>query len=246
MTDTGRWARVPGVLAPVAVLVVLLVLVAAATSGPVDVLGHPTRTVHPVAQPSASPSASAAPTAAADPLARYRHPRSHALAGVGDLISWAFFLAVVAAVLAGLVWLWRHRWRRPPPAAQLDVEPLPDVAALAESLRRDAAAQTAMLERGDPRDGIVRCWLRLEEMVADAGLVRQPAETSTEYAVRVLHVLDLDPRTVGGLAALFREARFSRHRLDEGARERARGLLDRLHDELGATGATGATAGAGP
>ena len=141
-------------------------------------------------------------------------------------------LALAAGVLLGLAWLWRHRWRPPPKPATIDVEALPDVAELTEALGRDAAARLASLQQGDARNGIVRCWLRLEEVIAEAGLPRDPAETSSEFTVRVLHVLDLDPHAIGTLAGLYREARFSEHTLDEAARTTARSMVQQLHGDL--------------
>ena len=141
-------------------------------------------------------------------------------------------LALLLLVVVALSWAWRHRWRRPPARAELDAVPLPEAARVAGALEDDAARQLAALEEGDARNGVVRCWLRLEEVIADAGLPRDPAETSTEFTLRVLHVLDLDPRSVAALARLYREARFSEHRLDESVRTEARTHLERLHDEL--------------
>jgi hypothetical protein len=213
----------------------LLVLVWASTSGPVDVIGPSTVRIHP---PSATPSAQASASASPQPdkIDEYRHPKSHTLAWLGDLIAWTFWIAVAGAVAAGLVWLGRHRWHRPQPPPSLDVEALPDVRAVAEGLGRDAAAQLARLADGDPRNGIVRCWRRLEEAVAEVGLARDPAETSSEFTVRVLHTLDLDPRAIGTLAGLYREARFSDHVLGESARTTARSMLQQLHSDLAELG----------
>ena len=51
--------------------------------------------------------------------------------------------------------------------------------------------------------------------------LRLPAETATEFVVRFLHTLDVDPRPVATLAALYHEARFSTHELPADARTRA-------------------------
>ena len=47
------------------------------------------------------------------------------------------------------------------------------------------------------------------------GLPRHPAETSAEYTIRVLHTWDIAPAALGGLAELYREARYSRHPVTE-------------------------------
>ncbi len=233
MTGTGRRPGAPGAawVAPALVSLGLLVVLWAATAGPVDVIGPSTLRPR-LRPPTPSPSASAGATPQPAPFRASLHPRSHGLAWVGDLVAWALFLALAAGLVLGLLWLWRHRWHRPPAPPGLDVDPLPDVRALTEALGRDATGRLESLRQGDPGEGIVRCWLRLEEVIADAGLPRDPAETSTEFTVRVLHALDLDPHAIGTLAALYREARFSRHRLDETARTTAAGMLELLHRDV--------------
>jgi hypothetical protein len=172
-----------------------------------------------------------------------RQPPQHDLSWVGDLIGWTFVIAVLAGLVWGLAWLWRHRWHRPPAPPELDVDALPDVRAVSAALGGDADTQLARLGEGEVRNGIVRCWLRLEEVIAQAGLPRDPAETSSEFTVRVLHALDLDPRAIGGLARLYREARFSEHPMDESARSAAQAMLAQLHADLRALAAP-TTAGA--
>jgi hypothetical protein len=222
---------------PSAVLVGVLVLLWAATAGPVAMLGPSSARPHfepATPSPSASPSASPPP----DPLDELRRqPPQRDLSWVGDLIGWTFVIAVLAGLVLGLAWLWRHRWRRPPAPPELDIDVLPDVRAVSAALGDDADTQLARLGEGDVRNGIVRCWLRLEDVIAGAGLPRDPAETSTEFTVRVLHALDLDPRAIGGLARLYREARFSEHPLDESARGAAQAMLAQLHADVRTSGA---------
>jgi hypothetical protein len=78
----------------------------------------------------------------------------------------------------------------------------------------------------------VACWLRLEQVIAAAGFPRHRSETSAEFTVRVLKVLDVDPRAISALARLYREARFSTHELGEDARTTAESALLRLHEDL--------------
>lgn len=136
------------------------------------------------------------------------------------------------ALVLGAVWLWRNRWRPKGKPAEVDFEVLPERDVASAALSREAHSQLTLIEQGDPRSAIVRCWLRLEEAVAAAGLPRVPSETSTEFALRVLRSLDLDPRAVATLAQLFREARFSDHTLGEPERSAARAALQRLADDL--------------
>lgn len=141
-------------------------------------------------------------------------------------ITIAFVVAVALAVYA-----WRRRprlrWRRR--AADADFEVLPDVAS---AVVRQAQAQRAALLDGAPRNAIVQCWLRLERDVAAAGLDRDPADTPSEFTERVLGTYAVDSAAITELAALYREARFSDHVLDESHRTAAAAALDRLHATL--------------
>ncbi|QNN51765.1 DUF4129 domain-containing protein [Nocardioides mesophilus] len=179
------------------------------------------------------------PSPQPDPLeqARRRGEQSGLdLSWIGDLLAWAVFLAMLVLLLLLARWVWQHRWRRPPTPSQTDAEVLPE-ARVSRALSEDAPALLAAIGDGEVRNAIVACWARLEETIAAAGLPRLRHETSAEYVVRVLHRLDLDPRTIGRLAALYREARFSEHPMGEDARAGAREALERLHDELRQSGA---------
>ncbi len=90
--------------------------------------------------------------------------------------------------------------------------------------------------RGSPRNAIVACWLRLEELAGEAGVPAHPTETSTEFTARVLGSLAFDPAMINGFARLYREARFSRHELGEPARRAAVAALRSLHDDIEASG----------
>ena len=155
------------------------------------------------------------------------------LSWIGDLLAWAVLLGLIAVSWVVLRWLWLHRWRgRPVGPVEPDFEVLPPVPAATEALARDAEARLSALGEGTARDGIVHCWLRLEQVVADAGFPRERWETSSEFTVRVLHRLDVDPRSIATLAGLYREARFSVHPLDETARQRAAAALHRFQADL--------------
>ena len=103
-------------------------------------------------------------------------------------------------------------------------------AASGEDQLRDA------LTGSDVRNGIVACWAFLEDAAAEAGVPRAPSETATELVVRFLHALDVDPRPVSALAALFQEARFSTHPLTEDHTRRARAALDDILRDVAQAG----------
>ena len=156
-----------------------------------------------------------------------------------ELPGWLTAILRVLLVAAGIVVLiamfvgaWhrrpRLRWRRPA-IGDGDFEVLPDVAA---AIVDEAATQRAALLGGAPRNAIVQCWLRLEHDVAAAGLRRRPSDTSAEFTERVLARYSVDSEAIRELAALYREARFSVHPLDEAARAAALDALERLHRAL--------------
>ena len=228
------WAQRRAALVAPAVCVGVVVLAWAATTGPVAVLSPSGRTLTFEPAPTITASVTEPTMGGVDPRELARSiEQTHDLSWLGDLIAWALVLGVLALVVWGLRVAVRNRWRRAAAPVEADAEPLPEVRAAA-ALVEDAARRMAALADGDPRNGIVRCWVRLEEAVADAGLPRDAHETSAEFTVRVLHVLDLDPHAIGELAGLYREARFSEHPLTEDARGAARDALTRLQDDLAA------------
>lgn len=145
-------------------------------------------------------------------------------------------LLVVAAVIYAFVTTWsswrpnRKRRRRPTGLRGLVALPTIDE----PIVTMDEEAQLGALRDGEARNAIVACWLRMEDDVARAGLPKDPAETSTEYTTRVLSSWSRGPSAVGDLAALYREARFSVHELNEGHRERALAALQAIHRALAA------------
>lgn len=216
----------------VAVTAGVVLLVAATVTGPAHYFGRTNIRVHRSYPTPTTPSG----TPRGRPVGPQPLPRVHHrldLSWIGTLLSWLVLLLLVAAVVAAVVWVVRHRPvrdRSKPPA--FDV--LPDVEAT-RALENDSEAQLARLMEGSPRNGIVACWLRVEESVAAAGVPTTPAETSTELTVRVLHQLDLDPHAVALLAALYREARFSEHPMGESARQAARQALGSIQADLRAS-----------
>lgn len=142
-------------------------------------------------------------------------------------------MAALIAVLVGLIARLRVSFRRRrlsgdqlratltpvvPPDLEDDDEPL------AEAV--DGALDD--LTHGNPRNSIVAAWLRLEHAAETRWFVRNPADTPSEFAERVLTSYDLDAEVVGQLAALYREARFSDHPITDRQRDEARACLTTL------------------
>lgn len=216
----------------------LLVLLWAAATGPARVFGSAGREIQigPTDLPSPSPSASPTADPQEELRRRFEQPGAgYDLQWIGDLIVWTLILVVLVLGAAAATWLWRHRWTPPErePVEEFDV--LPEVEVVSAAIARDAGSHEGELQQGTPRDAIVRCWMRLEESVAAVGLPRAPWETSAELTLRVLHTLDVDPRAIGTLGRLYREARFSEHELGEDARAAALAALRQMHADLQAT-----------
>ncbi len=208
----------------------LLALVVVVAGRPVDLVSAPN--VAGTLTPASAPS-----------ITTYFNSSTGVAQDLGELPGWLValmqLLLVVVAVFVGyLIWqliryaireLMARRPRRDLPRAQ-SVEPLPEVPE--ELVGERAAARRRLLLEGEPRNAIVACWLHLEESVAAAGLPRLPAETSTEWMVRVLAEWEVDRAALTELGARYREARFSRHLVTETQRQRAIELLDTLHADL--------------
>ncbi len=211
----------------------ITVLVWATVNGPARMLRTPRIGVGGSTRPQPSKLPAAAPSLRRPPPLPKVHAQQHRLVWVPDLLAWTALLIIILALLAGLFWLWRHfpRWRPPARPQEVRFAVLP-AQELTDALEESAEKRAAAIEEGSPRNGVVACWLQLEQAVADAGLPPRPSETSTELTVRVLHALDIDPRPIASLAGLYREARFSAHPMTEDARRTARAAVERLNADL--------------
>lgn len=108
--------------------------------------------------------------------------------------------------------------------------PLPEVRVTPLEVDIDAAGEA--LAVGTPRNAIVRCWMNLERDASAVGLARLDSETAAEYVERVVASSSVDPGPIAELASLYREARFSRHELDDAHRANARLALHGVAAQL--------------
>jgi len=223
---------VVGVLGAVGLL--LLLVTWAASIGPQQVVTDPGNPPTNVSVPPTT--ATAAPDKDAGPPPE----------GTGDHDVLFTVVAVVATLLATLVmlavvltvvrWLLTRDWRRrrhEPEPAEVEFDPLEAPSVLAEALVRGAPGQRADLQTGSPRNAIVECWHRFEELAEATGVRRMPWETSSEFTLRLLDRVSADDPAVSELAHLYRDARYSRHEVSEDSRDRATAALDRIHRSLG-------------
>jgi hypothetical protein len=211
-------------------LIVAVLFVAIATGGEVQFAdGAPSFARDPT---PAAPVTTIAPLTAADTDGAVSEPLE--LPAFVEVIARVFFYACLAvfAVIA-LRFAWHHRpnlrVRRPRRPEAVEFDSLDDVA---DAISADADAQQSALQRGAPRNAIVECWLRLEATVVDAGVPRFPSDTSAEFTQRALATVSVDPAAIADLAALYREARFSDHPMDEDSRRAAIAALDAVHAGL--------------
>jgi hypothetical protein len=143
---------------------------------------------------------------------------------------------VILLLVAWRVW---EKWRGLPRASRRsaptvanvarpvepDPEPEPAVPMLLSAI--ELALQTLDEER-EPGDAIVRAWLGLQQTAADSGIVRDLAETPTEFTSRILSLASADERAAGTLLRLYQRTRFGDRPATAGDVEAARGALRTL------------------
>lgn len=153
--------------------------------------------------------------------------RPRSLDWMVDLATALFLMAVLATVLLLVRWLARQRVEEQERRVREGDE---ELVALLEATGDEVRWQA--LSEGDPRNGVVACWVALEEAVQRAGLRRNRSETAAELTARVLSRWEVDPQAIRDLSDAYREARFSRHPVTEEQREAAVDALERIHADL--------------
>lgn len=158
----------------------------------------------------------------------------------------AFLVNLAAAVALVLLLLYTgrrgvRRWqlrrvrrRRIAETDSVDFGLIEPPARVAREMLADAHEQRQALLDGSPRNAVVACWHRFETQGGAAGVERRAWETSSEYTLRMLDLVDAYEPAVSRLGALYREARFSEHELTEADRQDAIDALDTIHRTIGA------------
>jgi hypothetical protein len=146
------------------------------------------------------------------------YPKSSAFP-LGGVLLW-IVIAIAAIGIVLLIWRW---WaRRPSRLGRLPVvaaatsevvtepeaEPEPDMPTLRTGI---SLALQVLDEQRDPADAIVRAWLGLQETAQESGIVRQPAETPTEFTSRILTRSLGDDGAIKTLLRLYLRTRFGDH-----------------------------------
>ena len=233
---TARRASLSAVALTVAAVgLMLLMVMFAARSGPHRIVDGPLRdpSIGAVDPSYTPPTFAPGPQGGRDSSLLHSNPVFEAIGWVikiGALVVLAWLLFRGVRRLRDAV-----RWRRrpPPKAEHVEFDILDDPEALAEEIRSDAGEQFDLLFGGTPRNAIVACWDRFEEQAERINVARNSWETSSEFILRLLDAVSADSAAVSRLEALYHEARFSAHEIDESRRASAVEALTAIHASLG-------------
>ncbi|MDX6357216.1 MAG: hypothetical protein QOH37_270 [Nocardioidaceae bacterium] len=219
------------------VVLMLLVVVMAARSGPSGVIHG---TPHDDIFHAPHPTITTPVHGHHGPDSTTRLPQGSSSLPAADLIGTVLRLALFGWLLVlairGVRWLvddLAARRNREPRPDDIDFDVLDDPTPLMDEMRRDAADQLELLLGGEPRNAIVAAWDRFEEQAERVGLARKLWETSSEFTLRLLDAVAAAPPAVARLAALYREARFSEHEINEDKRRAAVEALSDIHASIG-------------
>lgn len=156
------------------------------------------------------------------------------------ILVWTIEFLLLAAILALAVLaivrareLLQRRTRFGGEREDVDFATLGEPARVAAAITEDAAEQDHLLSTGEPRNAIVAAWLRFEVQGASAGVPREPWETSSEYTLRILDVVEAGSGAVHRFAGIYREARFSEHPITEDHRAAALEALAAIRSSMG-------------
>jgi hypothetical protein len=168
--------------------------------------------------------------------------------GVPGWLRWVFALLLLAALVAVSVVLVRAwpsmgglRGRRRGPADP-ERDELEDEADGAISEDQDTgvvrraldAALEPLRDPTDPRGAVIAAYVRMETVLAERELGRQPPEAPREYLARVLGKGGMPEHSLTTLTDMFEEARFSRHEIPASAPGRALDELEQARSVLAA------------
>jgi len=189
---------------------------------------------HEIAAPAPARDASAPPSAYTGAPPPRQHPEGHGGNMFGILL--ACTLPMLVILVAGTTIESRRRWRAAAPqTAAFEDRESPPPETRPESLVR--AAERGLAEMADlsrePREAIIACYAAMERELANVpGAVPQDFDTPTEVLARAVEHHALQADNAAGLVALFVEARFSPHVMNEGHRDAAVRTLQLVLTEL--------------
>jgi hypothetical protein len=163
-----------------------------------------------------------------------RLPRTRPHAGTHLSIPFALIgysllvLALIAAIVLSI--RWSARLRAP---ARLGREATGEEDS--EDLREAVeSGRSALRTLDDARAAIIACYLAMEQSLAERGAARAIADTPDELLARATRSKIVRGTSAARLTALFYEARFSSHPMDQAQRQAAEQALDELAAALAA------------
>lgn len=178
----------------------------------------------------AAPGAATKATHAASTAVSFRPDASFSTLGV---------VVLLAAVIALISWRGavrrRHRvdfgfLERAPDVSVYDGAP-----SLAESLAEVGVPDPS--EEADPRRAVVAAYLAMLHAAGEAGCLRRPEVTPSEFLDSLLASLGVSPSSASRLTALFERARYSSLPVDESLRSSAIDALQQVRSEMTANAA---------
>ena len=192
--------------------------------------------------PDSAPAAEEAPPLLPPSPEEVARPSAKPAEAGGELPDWTGTAALVLLGVLGVVVIALVSWallrqtmsrrgnrkgrrdpRRPEPRTAEDL-----VAAL------DAGLQELSDTDRDPRRAVIACWVRLEQAAAAAGTPRHAGDSPTDLVARLLAEQRVDAGVLTPFAAVYRQARYATHTVDDQMRQQARSALERLRADLGA------------
>ncbi|MCX4745512.1 DUF4129 domain-containing protein [Kitasatospora sp. NBC_01287] len=164
------------------------------------------------------------------PLVHPGNARHHNLL---SLLALGVKIAVVLAVLAAVVAVWRLLRRLPKPRLPhgATTRTRTDERELARAI---ASARRALLNAHDARTAVIACYLAMEDSLAASGIERRIADSPTDLLHRATTTGTLHGPAATTLTDLFREARYSQHPMDHTHLHHARTALDTIATQLDA------------
>jgi hypothetical protein len=142
-------------------------------------------------------------------------------------VLWALLIVLVIAVIV-LTWRWLAQQT---PVHELDEDELiaEDSADLREAVE---SGRTALRTFDDAKAAIIACYLAMEQSMAERGAARTLADTPDELLARATQTGIINGTAPARLTALFYEARFSSHPMDQSQRAAAEQALTELAQAL--------------